>query len=191
MEVVLLERAGVLLPEVLVVARAVAQLAALHLLHVQLDRGEHIVVGVQLVHDSTQTVRDIGVLESALLQKVELANGTTAKELLHEMGLGLEVVHDGDDHTDDLLVGVGVQRLSDLGDEVGILIAEEHATFVEEREHPEVEEEEVNELSGVGDAEVEDLAQTRRETRKMKCETLNVKHEIWIVKRECNDRGWK
>ena len=144
-------------------ARTVAQLSAFHLLHVQLSRGEHIVVRIQLVHDSTQTVRDIGILEGTLLQDVELANGTTAEELLDELGLGLEVVHDGDDHTDNLLVRVGVQRTSDLGDEVGILVAEEHTAFVEEREHPEVEEEEINELSGVGDAEIEDLAQTRDE----------------------------
>ena len=163
-EVLQLERAHVLLPELVGVARSFVQLAGLQLLHVQIEGGQHVVVRVQHVQHDLQGLADVAVLEHALVEQIELPNRAAGDEILDQFGDFDEVLHDADDHADDLLAVVRVQTLREPLHHVQMLLAEERQRVGQEGDHPDAQQQLVHELHRVGDAEVEQSAQSTHQT---------------------------
>ena len=161
LEVLLLERSHVLLPEVVRVSRPLMQQSCLQLLFVQVEGGQDVVVGVQDVQHHLQEFADVAVLEHALVQQVQLANGSAGNQVLHQHGRLDEVLDDAHDHADDLLAAVGVQTLRETVHHVQLLLGEEGKGLREERQQPDAQQQLVHELHRVGDAQVEQGAQSR------------------------------
>ena len=160
LEVLELERAHVLLPEVVRVARAPAQHARLQLAHVQVERGEHVVVGVQHVDHHLQRLADVLVLEHALVQQVQLADRAAGDQLLRQLRVLDQVLHDRHHHADDLLAVVRVQAARDLRHQVVLLHAEQRGRLGHEGEEPDAQQQQVHELHRVAHAQVEQAAQS-------------------------------
>lgn len=159
-EVLQLERAHVLLPEIVGVARTGVQKPGLQLLHVEIEGGQHVVVRVQHVQHDLQGLADIVVLEHALVEQVQLSDRTAGDEILDEFRELDEILHDAHDHADDLLAVVRVQTLRETLHHVQMLLAEERERVGQEGDHPDAQQQLVDELHGVGDTEIEQSAQT-------------------------------
>lgn len=125
LEVVYLEGAHVLLPEVVRVAGTEVQDLGLQLLCVQVEGGQHLVIGVQHVQHGLERLGDVAILEHTLVQQIQATDGLAGDELLREHGTLDHVLHNGDDHADDLLARVDVQRVGELTHDIVLALLEQ------------------------------------------------------------------